>query len=497
MKMDLGIAAEVKRQQRNMILAFTAAALVAVIAAAVSPIGYIGAGWDDQQYLAATRCWVAHGAPCVPIAHWWTRWPLVASMAAFSGLLGESRFSIQLAPGLWWGLALLMTGWLANAWFGWRAAAVAIVLLGTAPIIAFNAFDPNADVAELALQLSALAVATVAYKRQSRAAGFVAGVVAGLAVQTRDTSILFVGASAAVWLTLPRGKRNVLLWAVGGVVSAELAEMLVYAIGAGDPFLRWRLALGHTNIGTNQLPEGFHSSRGPILNPDYIRSWKREMHITLWWPIDPWLNLLASPHTGMMLGSGGIALAFLGRRLDREERRRAARLLCGALLISVGLIYVLAIDPKTRMFMSLYAAVAIAGGAAIARGFRDEAKPVAAILLVIPAVAGIYLMNKYVTSAPAEAWARQTVARYGEDIEVFPGAESYLTFVPEVRALPPIGSGRRYLLTTAGGTCEQLIDKRPGHANGVVIDRFFAQGNLCLFEYLPVRPSVIARSRRP
>jgi hypothetical protein len=491
MKMDLGIAEQTKRQRRYMIAAFALAALAALAAAAVNPIGYVGAGWDDEQYLAAARCWVAQGGPCVPTSHWWTRWPLVGPMAVLLGTLGESRFAAELAPGLWWAMALGMAGWLGTAWFNWRAGALAIALLGTAPIVAFNAFDPNIDIPELALQLSALAVATIAYRRQSRRVAIAAGVVAGLALQARETSVLFLCASALTWFALPRESRRVLLWAVAGVAGAELAEMLAYAVGTGDPFMRARLALGHTDIPTNQLATGFHSNRGPILNPDYIRAWKREMQVTVWWPIDPWLNLLASPQSGMLLASGGLAFAVLGKRLEPAERRNMLRLLCGAGLIAIGLIYVLAIDPKTRMFMSLYGAWSIAAGAVIARGLRTEAKPLAAVLAFVPILGGIYVMSQYTTSSTVETRAKQWIARYGQDIEIFHGAASYLTFVPETKALAPAGSGRRYLLTTASARCEQLIDNRPGHRKGVLIDQVYVQGALCLFEYLPVRPSVV------
>lgn len=489
MKMDLGIAAAAAQQRRWAMLAFGLAALLAVAAAAIHPIGYVGAGSDDEQYLAAARCWAAHG-PCVPTSHWWTRWPLVAPLAAFISLLGESRVAVQLAPGLWWAVALAATGWLGTAWFGWRSGALALALLGTAPAVAFDAFGPNIDIPELALQLTALAAATIACRRQSPFIAALAGLLAGCAVQARETSLLFVGACALMWFTLSRDKRKVLLWAAPGFVFAEIAEVLAYALATGDPLLRLRLAMAHTSIPTNQLPDGFHSSRGPLLNPDYIRSWKHEMHIAVWWPIDPWLNLYASPLSGMLLASGSVAAATLVPQLALQQRRNALRLIGGGAIIALGLVYLLAIDPKTRMFMGLYAAFALAAGAAIAHALRGPSRPLAATLALLPLLGGLYVMSQYTTSAPAEAWARQWIQRYPRDIEIFPGAASYLTFVPEARALPPTGSGRRYMLTTVAGDCRQLIGTSDGHPNGVLVDQFSSRlGRLCLFEYLPVRPS--------
>jgi 4-amino-4-deoxy-L-arabinose transferase-like glycosyltransferase len=497
--MDLGIAAQ-SAERRRLALA-TLATLVAVAAATINLVGYVGAGSDDEHYLQAARCWVAHGVPCVPASHWWTRWPVVAPIAAFTGLLGESRFSVNLGPGLWWALVLAMTGWLGNAWFGWRAGAIAIVLLGSTPMVAASAFEPNIDLPELAFQMAALATATVACRRQSPATAFAAGVLAACALQARETSLLFLAASACAWLAAPRQKRLVLLWAVGGLACAEAAEMLVYALGTGDPLMRLRLAMGHTNIPTTELPTGFHSDRGPLLNPDFMRSWKREAQVTLWWPMDPWINLLASPRTAMLMGSGILALGVLGRWLSVRDRRNALLLLCGAASIALGLVYVLAVDPKPRMFMSLYAALSLTAGAAIAAALRTEAKPLAIMLMLVPAAMGLHVMSQYPASATAEARARQWIGRYGRDVELDGGAASYLTLLPQARALDPRGSGRRYLVATSAVQCERLIDHRHGRPKGRVVDSISGtnpkQGYLCLFEYLPVRRSVIMAGDGP
>src|SRR5215213_6663382 len=63
----------------------------------VNPIGFIGGGWDDWQYLTAARCWVEYG-PCVPRTHWEGRWPVFAPIAAIVALFGESRTTLGLWP---------------------------------------------------------------------------------------------------------------------------------------------------------------------------------------------------------------------------------------------------------------------------------------------------------------------------------------------------------------------------------------------------------------
>jgi hypothetical protein len=79
----------------------------------VNPVGFVGGGWDDWQYLNAARCWVQHG-PCLPTDHWQGRWPIIAPLAAVIALLGESRFSVGL-PSLAYSIgSLVLLAWLGN-----------------------------------------------------------------------------------------------------------------------------------------------------------------------------------------------------------------------------------------------------------------------------------------------------------------------------------------------------------------------------------------------
>ena len=59
----------------------------------VNPIGYIGGGWDDWQYLDASRCWAQQGS-CLPRAHWESRWSVFVPIAAIVSLLGKSRMAV-------------------------------------------------------------------------------------------------------------------------------------------------------------------------------------------------------------------------------------------------------------------------------------------------------------------------------------------------------------------------------------------------------------------
>lgn len=491
MKMQPVIAARTDNR-RTIALGFAAAFLLVAAAALINPVGYVGSGADDEQYLAAARCWLAHGQPCLPPSHWWTRWPAFAPIAGLTGLFGESRLTVGLGPGFYWLASLGLTGWLGTLWFGWRAGAIAMALLGTAPSVAAEAFDPNVDMVELAFQLAGLVAATIAVRRQSRLAALTTGLAAALAIETRDTSILMLGVGGIAWLTLKPSRRQVLLWAIPAFAATIAAEMLVYWQATGDPLARYRLALGHVNIPSFALPAGFHSNRGPLLNPDYMKSWRREAGITWWWPIDPWLNLLATPRCAFLLIGSILSSALLWRRMPITHRRLAVRVVGAAVVVALLLTYGLAIDPKPRMFMSLWAALALVSGAALAGGLASVARPLALALACLPPLLGIAAMKNYPASAGAEARARHWIALYGKAIELDQGAASYLTLLPEARALAPRGFGRPYLVVTSASECETLIKHTPGAGpDGRVIDQISGtnprQGYLCLFEYLPAR----------
>jgi 4-amino-4-deoxy-L-arabinose transferase-like glycosyltransferase len=465
-------------------LAPLAVVLLVCLAVAINPVGYIGSGNDDQQYLLAARCWVAAGGPCLAETHWASRWPVVAPLAAFIGTFGESRTSVGLAPLFYWAAALVSLWVVGSRWFGRSAGLIAVLLLGLTPVFAAAALQPSADNPELAFQLAALAAATVAFERQGRGWAIAAGVLAALALQVRDTSIVFVGVSALAWLLLDPQRRKVLLWAIPGLLGAAVAEMAAYAAAAGDPLYRYKLALGHVGIPSAELASWVDTSRSPIFNPDYVAGWKREAGIELFWPADPWLNLLASARLNMTLFAS-IATAILFARLIGSAERRRAKLVAGlALLVAGLLVYGLAVDPKTRMFLSLAAGLSLVSGAMLAKALEGTGRAAAWTLIAVVAAYQLNALAHYPASYEGEAKAREWIARYPGQIEVDGAARGYLELLPEARGLARAGSGRPLRIATTLGPCEALLD---GSDGAKLIDWSGGdgpgQGRICLFRY--------------
>ncbi|MDP8994714.1 MAG: glycosyltransferase family 39 protein, partial [Pseudomonadota bacterium] len=270
---------------------FLGLALAAVAVAALNPVGYIGGGTDDWQYLVAAECWAESGA-CLPHDHWSARWPLIAPMAGALALFGESRFTVGLVPFLFALAALFLLCCILERLFGRTAAVIGGAALLTTPVFALSLVRPNVDVVELAFLLGALAAALAALDRRNPVFAAVAGGALALAVLTRETSFVFAALFALWFLRSPASDRKILIWAAPGFALPLAAEIGTYWLAAGDPLRRLALAFNHTRIPSTELSPAVDVSRSPLFNPDFIAGWKRSNGIEIHWTVDPVLNLL-------------------------------------------------------------------------------------------------------------------------------------------------------------------------------------------------------------
>lgn len=449
-----------------------AVAALAIFYLLLHPIGFTGGGADDSRYLDAARCWVAEGAMCLPDNHWASRWPALAPIAAGIVLFGEGRTSIGLGTLAGWIGSVALIGLLGRLWSDRATGLLAAVLLASVPAVSAWATQPSVDLIELAFQLGALALATIAYRRQSATLAVTAGVAAALAVQSRETSLVFCGVAALAWLALDRERRGILLWALAGFGGALAAEMIAYAVATGDPLARYRLSLGHVGIPSPELQPWVDTSRSPLLNPDYIAGWKRAAGIELWWPVDAWLNLLASPVIGLWL----VAAAGMGIVAKGNGRRTLGWIALGAGLVAVLLIYGLAVDPKPRMFLLAAAGAALiiawATTGFVRRGRGMVPIAVVAVLLTLGAAIIVRLPDTRAIEDAAKVWIAAHPGRIESDARTI-GA---LTLLPEARALPPVGSGKPLRLVLAISRCAALA----GSQATVIAERRSAAGTLCL-----------------
>ena len=430
-------------------------ALFALLCILINPVGFIGASGDDGRYHEAALCWVESGGVCMPQNHWSSRWPVIAPLAAGIALLGDTRAAMAIGPLMYWAMSLLLVGALGTQWLSKDAGRIGAAIMAMTPILTSQALQPTADVAEFTFQLAALLAATKAYRLQSARWALAAGIAAGVAFEVRETSAIFIAVSALAWLTLDRGHRKVLLLAVPALVATIGAEMLVYWFTTGDPLRRYGLAFGHVAIATSELPEGFDTRQNPLFNPAYIAAWKREMGIHLAWPIDPVLNLLTSLRIGATLWAAILAALIFRRALAPELRRRTMLITLGAVLVSMLLIYGLALDPKSRLFLLLAGASAIIAGGFIGPALRRANNLTAVTLLGLVFACSLPILFASPSIAPLEPAAARWIARYGKSMETDPTTRGYLIFVPGSQALGPANSQRPLRLTVTLSHCSE------------------------------------------
>ena len=433
--------------------AWLAPALAALALVVINPLGYVGGGHDDARYLEAARCWLANGAMCQPDQHWAARWPVVAPLAAALALAGDTRTGVGLGALPWWIAALVLAGWLGRLWFSRGAGLVAATVLASVPAATVLALRPNADLPELAAQLLAVVLGTLAVRRSSVALAIAAGAAAGLAVAARETSVVFCVVAALAWVVFAMSQRRLLGWAVAGLPAILLAEMGAYGLATGDPLFRFRLSLAHGTVPSQFLAPGVDTSRSPILNPDFIAGWVRPLGIEAWWPLDPWLNLLPHPDIGPWLLVGPLLGLVAARRGRPDERRILAVLGLGALAVAVGLIYGLAVDPRPRMFLLAAAAAALAIGAAAASPARAAALASAGLLVV----AGALALTGAPSIRPLEQAATAWLSTNRGKVETDRQTRDTLALVSEARRLPLAPAGKPLRLTIRLARCDDAL----------------------------------------
>ena len=445
------------------------------------PVGYVGGGADDDRYLAGALCWIADG-PCLPVNHWEGRWPLVASLAASIDTFGLNRVAIAIPSVVASLICLLIIKNLGDR-FDPRIGLASALVLAAVPAFAMQAFSATVEPFELAFVLAgALAIST--------GRPFAAGLAFAMAFQVRETSVAALLSAAFLLRNDVRG----LILLGAGFTSILLVELVLYYVWTGDPFYRRMLSIRHIALPSSELasiPKG-----PPIFNAELIRSWNYDLHVH--WLIDGFLNLLVSLKTGLLYALAPLLSVIYRDRLDQREKRAALFLILSAFFYSAVLIYVLAIDPKPRLMFVPIAALALAFSIVVVRAWN---------LVVFTTIASVAaLIGLTIASQPRQTRyqraAEQFEARFPGEIET---AQPGYFGLSALRDLPPIGSGKPYLLLFKGNYCSMPSDEDPfdltnlkvigearAHPLAVAIGN---RWSLCLFRYMGPPPPIERRPR--
>jgi hypothetical protein len=425
----------------------------------LNPSGFIGGGQDDWHYLQGARCLREHGL-CLPRDHWEARWPVVAPIALFTHLFGESRLSVSIAPAIASLCALILLALAGNSFFRRPVGWISALLLLFTPAFAVQLSQPAVEATELCFIFAGFLAVMKWRDCPALAWAFLAGLSFSVAIQVRETAIVATPfAFFFLCLGKPKPRTLDLLVASAGFALPFLVEFVWFAVSVGDPFYRLRLSIQHTQIWSSELLGPIDKSHSPFFNKAYIANWRMEPGIHVHWAIDGLLNLFLNGLAGLSLPFVTLALLFGRQKVGPKVSIQALTLLLVAIGYMACLIYVLAIDPKARM-MLVPLSMTNAALALIVLKLREVSHaPLAFAITFAAAIPGVSVQYGHQQTSMAERAAKSWISTYPSQIEIEGSARNFLALLPSAQALPNLQADKPLLLFMSGASCAQWVAK--------------------------------------
>lgn len=222
-----------------------AAALIAVLGS-VFWVGYQGS--DDGSYVDAALAWYLH-FPRVGHSHWALRYPIVFALDAGFRIFGIRELAIGASMLAYLFALAAVSIWMLQRWFGVAESLIFVVVFCAMPGVIVISTYANADITELFYVATSFAFYCAAYE-SSRPRGLLvcAGIAAGLAFMTRETTAGLILAYGLLFLFRPGIKRTDYFFMGFGFAILILAEMAYFTVEVGNPLWRFTIDLHHDTV---------------------------------------------------------------------------------------------------------------------------------------------------------------------------------------------------------------------------------------------------------
>jgi 4-amino-4-deoxy-L-arabinose transferase-like glycosyltransferase len=182
--------------------------------------------------------------------------------------------------------------------------------------------------------------------------------------------------------------------------------------------------------------------------------------------------------------------------LPKRWKARMKMMALLSLLFAMALVYALAVDPKSRMFLLPACTATLCLAASLVTAWRDGRRLLVIVIVAVLAIVGVATLRAKTDLRPFERAARTWIAGYGSKIEIDQPTQTALALVPEARRLPLRGAGRPLRLSIGLGGCERLVTPSPAKPSlARIIGAAGPPGHdqLCLLEYTAAGRAGLAR----
>ncbi len=330
---------------------------------------------DSERYIRAALSWAENG-PSLGADQWALRAPLVAPMAAIFLIFGPSEFA-SIAPNIAYSAGLVAITYIFGARaLGEHAGFAAAALVATSAFfvgLQSEIWITGPDVFFAALACWLFIDATRGKADATRLAA--AGIAAGGAWLCREVAIYLPLAFSILLLfrrPFPAGALAAVAIGFGAVV---LAELVAYAIAAGNPFHRYLIDFGHRGAG--EFYEISADEKSPLI----------QVMTRLWLPFDRIATDITIAPLLPLAALAWMHPAFRRRALKPPFRQTVV--VIGACVIASFVLSAYAMNLKSPQYYPLLAYASLLTLGAFIADLKATGRPVAAFALF----AGIVALN--------------------------------------------------------------------------------------------------------